>query len=46
MTIPDAFNGDMEKVHYYQGVIVAELAVMLLLYILLKIIHYVKWGYV
>jgi hypothetical protein len=44
MAIPESFNNDIEKVHYYQGVIIAEVAVTLLLYIILKIIHYIKWG--
>lgn len=44
MVLPDAFNGDISNVHYYQGVIIAEVAVTLVLYIVLRIIHFVKWG--
>ena len=44
MVIPDAFNGSISDLHYYQGVIIAEVAVTLAVYIVLKIIHYVKWG--
>ena len=44
MVLPDAFNGDLDKLHYYQGVIIAEVSVTLAIYIVLKIVHYVKWG--
>ncbi len=44
MVLPDAFNGDINNVHYYQGIIIAEVSVTLALYIVLRIIHYVKWG--
>lgn len=44
MVLPDAFNGDLDRLHYFQGVIIAEVSVTLALYIILKIIHYVKWG--
>lgn len=44
MAIPDAFNGDLSNVHYYQGVIIAEVAVTLVLYIVLRVVHYIKWG--
>jgi hypothetical protein len=44
MVLPDAFEGLMTNLHYYQGVIVAEIAATLVLYIVLKIVHYVKWG--
>ena len=44
MAIPDAFNGSISDLHYYQGVIIAEVSVTLVVYIVLKIIHYVKWG--
>ena len=44
MVLPDAFSGDVNNVDYYQGVIVAEIAVTLALYIILRIVHYVKWG--
>ena len=29
----------------HQGVVIAELAITLVLYSLLKIIHYLKWGH-
>jgi hypothetical protein len=45
MAIPDSFKDDITNIHYYQGVIIAEIAVMLLIYILLRLIHYIKWGY-
>lgn len=45
MAIPESFKGDIANIHYYQGVIIAEIAVMLLIYIFLKLIHYIKWGY-
>lgn len=43
MAIPEAL-GTMDEVHYYQGIIVAEASVTLGLYVILKIIHYLKWG--
>lgn len=43
MAIPENL-GDLNNVHYYQGIIIAEVSVTLVLYIILKIIHYVKWG--
>lgn len=45
MTIPSSFNGSINTLHYYQGVLVAEVALTLLIYLLLKVIHYVKWGH-
>jgi hypothetical protein len=45
MVLPDAFNGSIDNLHYYQGVIIAEVAVTLVIYIVLRIIHFVKWGY-
>ena len=44
MVLPDSFAGDLNSLHYFQGVIIAEVAVTLALYIVLKIVHYVKWG--
>lgn len=44
MTIPEAFNNSITDIHYYQGVIIAEVAATLVVYIVMKIIHYVKWG--
>jgi hypothetical protein len=46
MVLPSSFYpSDYNKLHYYQGVLVAEVAVTLLVYIALRIIHYIKWGY-
>jgi hypothetical protein len=45
MTLPEAFDGDMNNLHYYQGIIIAEVAVTLILYVLLRFFHYIKWGY-
>jgi hypothetical protein len=44
MVLPDAFNNDILLLHYYQGVIFAEISVTLALYVVLKIVHFVKWG--
>lgn len=43
MAIPNAFD-DIDDLHYHQGVIIAEVASTLVLYIILKIIHYLIWG--
>lgn len=43
MAIPNAFD-DLDDLHYYQGIIIAEVASMLVLYIILKILHYLIWG--
>lgn len=45
MVLPNVFNGDMNKLHYYQGIIIAEVVVTLALYVFLKFFHYIKWGY-
>lgn len=45
MNLPDVFDGDMNNLHYYQGIIIAEVVVMLALYVLLRFFHYIKWGY-
>lgn len=45
MALPESFNGSITTLHYYQGILVAEVALTLIFYLLLKIIHYVKWGY-
>ncbi len=44
MVIPSVFDEGISEVHYFQGVLIAEVAVTLAVYIVLKIIHYVKWG--
>jgi hypothetical protein len=43
MGIPEALV-DMSNIHYYQGIIIAEVSVTLGIYVILKIIHYLKWG--
>ena len=45
MTLPAAFNNSIKDLHYYQGVLLVEVALTLLFYLILKIVHYVKWGY-
>ncbi len=45
MTLPSSFNGSIHSLHYYQGVLIVEVALTLLIYLLLKVIHYVKWGH-
>ncbi len=45
MAIAESFAGDYNKVHYYQGVLIVEVALTLILYLILKIIHYIKWGH-
>lgn len=45
MTLPESFNGSIHTLHYYQGVLIAEVALTLIFYLLFKIIHYIKWGY-
>lgn len=44
MALPAAFN-NIGDLHYYQGVLLVEVALTLLFYLILKIIHYVKWGH-
>jgi hypothetical protein len=38
-------GNEIAQIHYYQGVLLVEVALTLFLYILLKVIHYCKWGY-
>ena len=45
MVLPESFQGRIENLHYYQGVIIAEVAVTLVLYIVLRMVHFVKWGH-
>lgn len=40
----DALTTD--DVNKYQGVIIAQLAATLILYIVLRFIHYVVWGHI
>lgn len=43
MTFPNSNNATTTNT--IQGVILAEVACTFFLYILLKIIHYLRWGY-
>ena len=45
MALPAAFNNNIKDLHYYQGVLLVEVALTLLFYLILKIVHYVKWEY-
>jgi hypothetical protein len=45
MAIPDNLNYD-NTIERYIGVITAEIAATLLVYIILKAVHFVLWGYV
>jgi hypothetical protein len=45
MTLPSSYNGSIYTLHYYQGILIAEVALTLILYLILKIVHYVKWGH-
>jgi hypothetical protein len=42
--LPSAFK-TIADLHYYQGILVAELAVTLFVFFIFKIVHYIKWGY-
>ena len=42
---PGIDSNNYNTVSRYQGVVVAELACMFIFYLLLKIIHFCKWGY-
>ena len=46
---PSPFSGpqidSLNRLHYYQGVLIAELALTLLIFIVMRIIHSIKWGY-
>lgn len=35
----------IKDLHYYQGVLIAEVAITLLIFLVLKVVHYIKWGY-
>ena len=35
----------LNDIHYYQGVLVVEVALTLIVFMILKMVHYVKWGY-
>ena len=34
-----------QSIHYYQGVLAVEVALTLILFFVLRIVHYVKWGF-
>ena len=42
-----AFPQDYEEwqIIRYQGVVIAEVAVMFIIYIILKMLHFCKWGH-
>ena len=42
MTFPN--NNNLNTTTYMQGVILAEVGCTLMLYIVLKIVHYLAWG--
>lgn len=42
MTIP---LDTIDQVKYYQGVLIVEVALTLIIYLILKCVHYVKWGH-
>ena len=44
MGFPSNFT-NISDVHYYQGVLLVEVALTLVVYTFLKIFHYIKWGY-
>jgi hypothetical protein len=45
MGLPSSFSNNISNLHYYQGVILAEIGATLILFLILKGIHYVKWGH-
>lgn len=45
MALPAAFNGKISDLHYYQGVLLVEVALTLIIYMILKMVHFVKWGH-
>jgi hypothetical protein len=46
MVLPTPFQPfNYNNLHYYQGVLIAEVAVTLFIFFILKVIHYIKWGY-
>jgi hypothetical protein len=44
-TTSGAIVGDVGRLHYYQGVLMAEVALTLIIFLVLRIVHYIKWGY-
>jgi hypothetical protein len=45
MGLPSSFSNNISNLHYYQGVILAEVGATLILFLIFKGIHYVKWGH-
>jgi hypothetical protein len=47
MVFPGPFQSDTntQKINYYQSIIVVELALTIVAYFIIRIVHYVKWGY-
>ena len=45
MVLADAFNGQLKDLHYYQAVLLVEVALTLLFFLILRIVHYIKWGH-
>lgn len=47
MAFPGPFQNDpnVNNLHTYQGILIVEVVLTLVLYTILRIIHYVKWGY-
>ena len=35
----------IKDLHYYQGVLIVEVALTLLVFFALKVVYYIKWGY-
>jgi hypothetical protein len=33
------------NIHYYQGVLLVEISLTLLIFFILRVVHYAKWGY-
>ena len=45
MAINSVYTNGLQDIHYYQGVLIVEIALTLLIFFVLKIVHYCKWGY-
>ena len=35
----------LKDIHYYQGVLLVEVALTLFIFFILRCVHYIKWGY-
>ena len=42
--LPTTF-ATISDLHYYQGILIAEVAATLFVFFVFKIVHYIKWGY-